>query len=463
MRLPIQTKLKLAATTPIVRGLFNVLPYTSEKMVISATKKLYGENGYPAGQKFIENAFSTLRQVFKKSNAQCKKAIINNLIIKEGIYGQQMRSFITKNMGFDIPTILVFSPTQRCPLNCYGCYSAEHSKESDLSFEVFDKLLIEAKAMGVYFFVISGGEPFIYKHMFDIFERHNDAYFQVYTSSVTFAEKDHVERIAKLGNVLPCISVEGFEKETDERRGKGHYKRIEEAMSKLKSYGVPFGFSATATRVNNDQLLSDEFVDYYTKQGCSLGYYFQYMPIGRDPVFDLVPTPKQRMHRFERILELRKTKPILLADFWCDGPLVGGCLAAGRRYLHINNLGHVEPCVFAQAYDMSVYDHSLAYILKNSKLLRSIRKRQPYSDNLMRPCMIIDVPECWRDAVEESGASYSYKAADKVGSDLKEQIENFAKEYANLADPVWDEKYRTAYARENEYVHSMRKNFEGTN
>ncbi|PIU56874.1 MAG: radical SAM protein, partial [Deltaproteobacteria bacterium CG07_land_8_20_14_0_80_38_7] len=338
--------------------------------------------------------------------------------------------------------------------------SAEHSKSEDLSFEAFDNLIQQAKDMGIYFIVITGGEPYVYNRIFEIFEKHSDVYFQTYTSAYTLAEMDHVEKIAKLGNVLPCISIEGFEEETEKRRGKGHFKRILKAMAKLKEYGVPFGFSATVTRENNEKLLSDELIDFYSAEGCSVGYFFQYMPIGRSPVFDLVPTPQQRMYRYERVLQLRKEKPILLADFWCDGPLVGGCLAGGRRYLHVNNLGNVEPCVFAQAYDMNIYDNSLLEVLRDSKLFKAIRKRQPYSDNLLRPCMIIDVPECWREAIEESGAKLSHNTADNVAKDLRGKIESFADEYEKLSSPVWEKKYRKLYERENNYVRDMRKKFE---
>jgi MoaA/NifB/PqqE/SkfB family radical SAM enzyme len=453
-------KAKIALTTPIVKGLFGALPYIPENLVISTMRKFFGENNYPAGQEFIEKVFSSLKYIFKNANSNCKKAIIQNMIINEGVRGQRIRKKATEDLGFDIPVLAVVSPTQRCPLRCYGCYAAEHAKDADLSFEAFDRLIIEAKEMGIYFFVITGGEPYIYEHMFEIFEKHSDVYFQTYTSAFTLAEMDHVEKLAKLGNVLPCISIEGFEEQTDKRRGKGHFKRIEKAMAKLKAAGVPFGFSATATRENNDMLLSDELVDYYADKGSALGYYFQYMPIGREPVFDLVPTPEQRMNRFERILELRKSKKILLADFWCDGPLVGGCLAAGRRYLHVNNQGDVEPCVFAQASDMNIYEHSLRDILANSKLFAAIRKRQPYSENLLRPCMIIDVPEVWRDALNESGAKLSYATADNVAHDLKDNIEKFSKEYEALSTSIWNNKYRKAYEKSNQYTKSMRKKFE---
>jgi MoaA/NifB/PqqE/SkfB family radical SAM enzyme len=447
-------------TTPVVKGLFNALPYIPEQGVIGLVRALCGENTYPAGQQFMEKAFARLKGILGDANPNCRRAIVQNLIINEGMRGQKLRRAATAEIGFDIPTLLVVSPTQRCPLKCYGCYAAEHANHKDLTYDAFDRLITEAKSMGIFFFVLSGGEPYVYPRLLELFEKHSDVYFQTYTSAVTLAEGPHVERLAKLGNVLPCISVEGFEAETDKRRGKGHFQRILTAMRRLREAGVPFGFSATATRENNDMVMSDEFVDFYAEQGCAVGYYFQYMPIGRAPVFDLVPTPEQRMYRYERILKLRETKSIIFADFWCDGPLVGGCLAGGRRYLHINNLGNVEPCVFSQAYDMNVYENSLATILKESKLFRAIRKRQPYSDNLLRPCMIIDVPEVWREALAESGATLSHATADNVATELKAQIAHFADAYAKLADPVWEKDYKHLYQIENDYVRSMRKQFE---
>ncbi len=457
--LPLGTRAKLAVTTPIVRGVMNAVSLLPARTAVGVTKAFYGENGYPEGQAFIDKSIATLKHIFKTANATCKMKIIENMVINEGIVGQQLRGVVTRDLGFDVPVLVVVSPTQRCPLKCYGCYSAQHSKTEDLSFEAFDRLVTDAKAMGIYFFVITGGEPYVYEHLFPIFEKHSDVYFQTYTSGVTIAERGDAKRLAQLGNVLPCISIEGFEEETDRRRGAGHFKRIRKAMTNLRAERVPFGFSATVTRENNEKLMSDELVDFYIEEGCSVGYYFQYMPIGREPAFELVPTPEQRMHRLERVIDLRRRKPILLADFWCDGPLVGGCLAGGRRYLHVNNQGHAEPCVFAQAWDMSVYEHSLLEILRDSQLFGAIRRRQPYSDNLLRPCMIIDVPECWRDAVAESGATLSHQTADNVAKELREKIEAMAGDYAELADPVWRERYEAAYRKENDYVRGMREKF----
>jgi hypothetical protein len=72
---------------------------------------------------------------------------------------------------------------------------------------------------------------------------------------------------------------------------------------------------------------------------------FNYMLLGRNPNLDLMPTRAQRLYRLHRSREVRATKPILAADFRCDGELAGGCLSAGRVYFNVNAAGGVEPCV----------------------------------------------------------------------------------------------------------------------
>ena len=49
---------------------------------------------------------------------------------------------------------------------------------------------------------------------------------------------------------------------------------------------------------------------------------------------------------YEQVRKFRQTKPIFTMDFWNDGEYAGGCIAGGRRYLHINAGGDVDPCVF---------------------------------------------------------------------------------------------------------------------
>jgi MoaA/NifB/PqqE/SkfB family radical SAM enzyme len=444
-KMPAPKQLEVYLKSKVLSGLSTVYPYIPDQVLSKFVKIVAGENQFPAGQKFLEKVLFTFKRALTNSNPQNRKKIVESFFSNVCVKGQAQRSLVTSKVGFDIPVLLVISPTMRCPLRCYGCYAAQYEKEPELDFNVFDRLLTEAKSLGIYFFVISGGEPFVYPGIYDIFKKHNDAWFQVYTSGVTL-NKENVTRLASLGNVMPCISVEGFEKEVNARRGEGHFKKVLSAFENLRDAGLFFGFSATATRNNNELIMSDEFIKFYIDQGTYLGWYFQYMPVGRDPDLNLIPTAEQRVYRFNRMLELRKKYNIALADFWNDGPLTGGCLAGSRRYLHINHKGNVEPCVFCQISVDSIYEKSLFEILQSSRLFKAIRKRQPYGENFLRPCIIIDHPEVLKEVVEEINPEQTCsEGALKLVTSLYPKLVENAQSYGKLADKIWEQHYKEIY------------------
>jgi hypothetical protein len=147
---------------------------------------------------------------------------------------------------------------------------------------------------------------------------------------------------------------------------------------------------------------------------------------------------------------------ILLADFWNDGPLVGGCIAGGRRYLHINNAADVEPCVFCQLSTDNLHEKTLLEVLRTSKLLASIRKRQPYADNYLRPCMIIDNPEELKAVVAESNPRETCRGgARRLVNDLYPQLQAYAARWKELSDPVWKKEYAGLYRKPVADAHAL--------
>ena len=390
------------------------------------------EEGHPS--------FQVFKNVLRNTNTHHRKKLIKAFIINQLLIGSNRRKAFSETPdGFYPPGVIVLSPTMRCDLNCFGCYAGSYDMGQDLSFEVLDRVINEAKEIGIFFIVVSGGEPFFRKDLMDLFEKHNDVAFQVYTHGGLLDAK-MVKRIARAGNILPAISIEGFEEETDLRRGKGHYKKVMEAMQLLKEEGVLFGFSSTQTRLNSDLITSDAFVDHMVDMGCTLGWYFTYIPIGREPNLELMATPKQRDELRRWVLHVRHTKPILAADFWNDGPVVGGCIAAGRKYLHINSRGDVEPCVFVHIAEKNINESTLKEAL-NSKLFKSIREYQNNNDNHLRPCMIIDHPEVLREVSSMEGVYFTHEGADIVVSEIADSLDNYAREYAKFAEKAWKEDY----------------------
>lgn len=387
--------------------------------------------------------YQMLKKLFYEINPKCRQTFINNFAVNSFIIGEYCREQFEKKEGFRPPWFIVISPSMTCNLRCVGCYAGEYSKRDDLPYEVLDKLIDDAKKMGVYFFTISGGEPLFRKDLLKIFAKHNDCYFLIYTNG-TLVNTKLAKKLAELGNVTPGISVEGFEKETDARRGKGTYKKVLIAMKNLKKEGVPFGFSATPTSLNSDVLASEKFLDFYTKQGCLFGWYFQYIPIGRKPDINLMATPAQRNRLRLFVKKMRKTKPIFIGDFWNDGPYVGGCMAGGSLYLHVNVKGDVEPCVFVHFAVDNIKKKSLKECLK-SKFFYYLRdhvqaNRAPKrkSDNLLAPCMIIDNPEVLRDAVKKGNACPTHDGAETIVSDPKitKALDCYSCEWHEITDKV---------------------------
>jgi len=435
-----QNRIKQFAAVQTAKNLLRLLPRISEQRLLQfpfVQTALEAVSFYPEARDFLQSLLLHGRRAMGQCSKSCLAKFAENLMVNEFIGANPKRDDFHARYGFYPPFFLVLSPSMSCNLHCYGCYSGEYEKGEELETDLIHRVLREAKEIGIYFITLSGGEPFLRQDLLNIFSTHGDMYFQVYTNGTLIDEK-LAGSLARLGNVLPLISVEGWEKETDARRGPGAFKKVLSAMTTLKEAGVLFGFSATATRENNELIISDEFVHFLARQGCFIGWYFNYLPIGKKPDLGLMPTPEQRIFRRKRLMELRREGALVLADFWNDGAITGGCIA-GDRYLHINSRGDVEPCVFVHFAVDNIRKNSLPEILR-SQFFEAIRRRQPYSKNYFRPCMIIDHPQVLRQVVEESGAHPTHPGAETILTQFSDDMDQYASAYGKLADDLWEEQ-----------------------
>jgi MoaA/NifB/PqqE/SkfB family radical SAM enzyme len=391
-------------------------------------------------------ALMMARDVYERLSPNCRKKLVSNLLVNAFLLGTDMREIeVPAAEGFRPPMFLVISPTMRCNLRCPGCYAGEYEQHQGLPTELVDRIIREAKAMGTYFITMSGGEIFTRPDMFDIWKEHDDVYFQLYTNGSLIDER-MARRIEECGNVAPMISLEGFRELTDERRGPGAFDTVMAAMDALREAGVMFGVSFTETRHNLEQIASDEILDLLIKKGCMVAWYFQYIPIGREPHVDLMPTPEQRDWLRRRLLTVREEKPLFIGDFWNDGYYVEGCIAAGREYIHINANGDVEPCVFCHFAVDNIKEKTLKQVL-TSDFMKAIRSRQPYRENMLTPCALIDEPTVLRDAIVKCHAYPTHPGAETLVTDLKDEIDEYARKYRAIADEVWEKEYTQRFAR----------------
>lgn len=374
-------------------------------------------------------------------------------------------SFLEAN-GCEPPWFLVLSPGNACDLRCPGCYAdATGAAPVHLPWVILDRVMAEAKAFwGTPLFVFSGGEPLLYQSegrgVLDAVENHPDSLFLMFTNGSRIDESV-ARRLERLGNLTPAISVEGLEATTDKRRGKGRFARTLEAMSFLRQAGVPFGISVTVTTSNMEEILSDRFLDFFFfEQGAFYGFLFHYMPIGRGASLNWMPTPTQRMELWRRTWEAIDTKRIFLFDFWNHGPMVGGCLSAGRQggYLYIDWEGRVMPCVFApyavaRLEEVYARGETLEDVWKTPFLqaIRDWQRRYGYQGDLvpnregnwLRPCPIRDHYPLFREWLDRFRPEPENEAAREAweSSAYLEGLSAYGRELQKISEEIWREVY----------------------
>ena len=170
--------------------------------------------------------------------------------------------------------------------------------------------------------------------------------------------------------------------------------------------------------------------------GAKFVWYFHYMPVGNDAVVDLLPTPEQREYMYHKIREIRRTKPIFAMDFQNDGEFVGGCVAGGRRYLHINANGDADPCVFIHYSDANIREKTLLEVLR-SPLFQAYHDGQPFNDNHLRPCPMLENPEKLREIVAKSGARSTDMQSPESAEHLCSKCDAYANCWKDSADRLW--------------------------
>jgi len=438
------------AQEKIVSEIMMLMPKSSTKNImrmLTLAEMLTDDPEYKRNTHHLRELFEQghpssilIKDVLGRISPRCREKLIRNLLINALLTGIDRRKQILREEGFQPPQFVVISPTMRCNLRCPDCYAGEYEQEEGLPLALIDRILTECKELGMYFNTMSGGEVFTRKDIFDIWEKHNDMYFQIYTNGTAITEKV-ADRLAALGNVAPMLSLEGFEEETDARRGAGTFAKVMRAFDLMKERGMIYGASVTETKHTIEKIGSYEFVDMCIEKGCMVIWYFQYIPIGRRPSLDLMPTPEQRDWLRKRSRELRDARPIFIGDFWNDGPYVNGCIAAGREYLHINAKGDVEPCVFCHFAVDNIRDTSLKEAI-NSPFLKRIRSFQPYRENLLTPCMLIDAPDILRQVVSEFNARPTCEGAEEIIKDFAPELDRYAQEYRAYADPAWINEWK---------------------
>lgn len=364
-----------------------------------------------------------------------------NFFINANIFGVPKQHETAEKIGASVPWAILMDPTSSCNLRCTGCWANDYAKADNLPFETLSRIVKEGRELGVYFYVLSGGEPLVRKDdIIKLARKYPDVTFLAFTNG-TLVDEKFARQMRECGNVSLAFSLEGFEEATDKRRGKGVFQKVMNAMDILHKEGCVYGCSTTYTSLNTEEVGSDEYIKMLIDKGVAYLWYFTFVPVGGEQDFSLMASPEQRAWMVERIAQMRKTLPLFVMDFWNDGETSQGCIAGGRRYLHINAAGDVEPCAFIHYAVDNIKDKSVQEVL-TSPLMKAYQKRQPFNHNHLRPCPLIDNPQMLYDIVQESGAhpTQVHEKPEDLGQ-LKDDLKDYSESWGTIADDIWDERH----------------------
>lgn len=364
------------------------------------------------------------------------RAAVRNFFFNGTVLGMRKQAESREKYGCNVPWAILMDPTSACNLHCTGCWAAEYGNKLNMTYEELDSIINQANALGTHMFLYSGGEPLVRKKdIIRLCEAHPDCQFTAFTNG-TLIDEQFAEDMLRVKNFIPAISVEGFEADTNFRRGQGTFAAVERAMTILREKKLPFGLSCCYTSKNVEMIGSEAYFDQMITWGARFCWLFTYMPVGNEAVPDLMVTAEQRKFMYEQVHKFRETKPLFTLDFWNDGEYSEGCLAGGRVYLHINANGDYEPCAFIHYSDTNVRTHTLVEALQ-APLFTAYKEGQPWNKNHMRPCPLLDNPEKLVEAVEQSRAHSTDLQSPEDVRELAGKCEEKAAAWAEVVDEMW--------------------------
>lgn len=401
------------------------------------------------------NWYQLIMKILADMNPQVRDRLIKTFVVDANMLAWPKQEAMRDQYHCNIPWAILLDPTSACNLRCTGCWAAEYGHKQNLTYEEIDSIINQGVKLGTHVYIYTGGEPLVRKRdLINLCEAHPDCAFLSFTNA-TLIDEEFVQDMIRVANFVPAISVEGFEEATDTRRGEGTYAKVSRAMELLRENGLPFGVSCCYTSANASSIASEEFFDWLIEKGALFAWVFTYMPVGVGSPTSLMVHADQREHLYRFIREMREKKPLFTLDFQNDGEFVGGCIAGGRRYLHINAAGDVEPCVFAHYANVNIRETSLLDALRSPLFMRYY-EGQPFNDNLLKPCPILENEGLLADMVKRAGAHSTDLQEKESAEDLCAKCHDSIAEWTPVAERIWNDEGDPLYdKRKNDPTQGM--------
>lgn len=345
-----------------------------------------------------------IKRILRNTDKKCLYKFVVNMGVKGTMSFNRFQKRLKKGEFF--PAFHFISVTDDCNLNCQGCWVTGKKKNARMSPEMLNQIIDETKAKGSYFFGILGGEPLLYKPLFDVFRKHPDCYFQLFTNG-TLLTPETAEELRKIANVTPLISFEGDENVADIRRGGSDvFRRTVQAVENATSAGLITGVAMSVCKSNFQLALSDEFVNSLISKNVAYLWYYIYRPVGENATPELALSIAEIQQLREFMVNARGKFDIAIIDAYWDHDGNGLCPAASGLSHHINASGYIEPCPVIQFATDRVGEKPLQSLYNDSAFLKELKLEIPKKTS---GCIIMEDPQ-WL-----VGFTEKYTATDTSG------------------------------------------------
>lgn len=341
-----------------------------------------------------------IKRILFKTDKKCLYKFVYNMGVKGTLSFNRYKQRLKKGEFF--PAFHFISVTDDCNLNCQGCWVVGKKKNARMSPETLNQIIEETKAKGSFFFGILGGEPLMYKPLFEVLKKHPDCYFQLFTNG-TLLTPEVAEELRQMANVTPLISFEGDEIAADiRRRGNDVFRRTTEAVENATNAGLITGVAMSVCKSNIDLALSPEFINSLIKKNVAYLWYYIYRPVGADSTVELALEKEEIQKLRQFMVDARTEFDIAIIDAYWDDKGNGLCPAATGLSHHINASGYIEPCPVIQFATDRVGDKPLAEIYRDSVFLDEMKKEIPKKTS---GCIIMEDPQWLAGFVEKHAAT----------------------------------------------------------
>ena len=324
-----------------------------------------------------------------------------------------------KENGIVVPPFLILSITSNCNLKCSGCfadaagttcYGTSKSKKNDsLNMDQWRKIIKEASELGVFGFIIAGGEPFLLPGLLDLCKEFKNRFFIILTNGTIINDEDY-KKLKRYGNIAVIVSIEGGAEQTDNRRGRGVYEKAMNTSKHLNTIGVLNGISVTITKLNYIYWMNPENIDHLISQGIRIGVFIEYIPttsmpknVNEQSDHSLILNPEEREIFREKMLHYRDTKQIYIVHSPGDEEFFGGCVSAGRGFAHVTPEGDLTPCPVSNIATHNLITSSFRDGLA-SPLFQKIRENEHLLETEGLPCALFAHPKEVDELAKSVGA-----------------------------------------------------------